>query len=423
VGKVVFTNTPVAGAYRGLGAPQGHFALESLVDTAAERLGIDPVEFRLRHHVPPEGQPGEPYVPKDKNVSSQPIEGGIPFSSNYLAECLKEGARRIDWKPRPNGPRKLNINGKYRGTGVAASIYRTGQSNASAVVKINAEGKAELLMSSMDVGQGAWTILTQIAAEALGLRYEDVKGTFADTQITPFAHATSGSTTTFTSGLAAQRAAEDVRRKLLDAAARLLEVGVDALEIRDGIVFERGAQEHHLPVGKVVARIENHELVSQASVRAGSKTHIVNSFAAHFAEVEVDPESGMIRVLRYVAVHDSGRIMNPVTAEGQVEGGVIQALGWTLIEEIPFDPETGAPLAHNLHDFKIPTVVDCPKIEVVLLDHPDPVGPYGAKAIGEPAQVPGAAAIANAVYDATGVRIRHLPITAEKILEGLAERR
>ena len=417
-GKVAFTNSPVAGSYRGLGAPQGHFALESLADEAAERLGMDPLEFRKCNHVRPEGQPGH-YQPKEDLVPAQPIEGGIPFSSNLLAECLEEGAKRIGWKPRPHGPRRRKVNGKYRGMGMACCIYKTGQSLSSAVVKVKADGTAELLMSIMEIGQGAWTVLMQIAAETLGLSFENMKGVFADTETTPFSHSTSGSTTTFTSGLATLQAAQDARRQILETASRLLEVDSSEIEIRDGIVSSRSDPDQRLPLGRVVTRRENRVVVGQGSVRAGSKTHIINSFGAHFTEVEVDPESGAIHVLRYVAVHDSGRTVHPEAAYGQIVGGVVQGLGYALMEEIPLDPESGAPQALNLDSFKIPNLVDVPLIEPVLLNRPDPIGPYGAKALGEPPLVPVAAAVANAVYDATGVRIRELPITAEKVLAGL----
>jgi xanthine dehydrogenase molybdenum-binding subunit len=421
-GKVAFTNAPVAGSYRGLGAPQAHFALESLADEAAERLGMDPLEFRKRNHVGPEGQPGARRTPPGEMIPAQPIEGGVPFSSNYLAECLDEGAKRIGWKPRPKGPRKLKVNRKYRGMGLAACIYKTGQSNASSVVKIKIDGTAELFMSTMEIGQGAWTVLTQIAAETLGLKFEKVSGIFADTETTPFAHSTSGSTTTFTSGLAVLQAAGDAKRQILDTGARLLEVRPEELELRDGAVFVRDDPGQHLPLSHVVARTENKLVVGQAALKAGSQTHIINSFAAHFAEVEVDAESGVVRVLRYVAVHDSGRIVNPLTAAGQIVGGVVQGLGFALMEDIPLDPETGAPTTMNLDTFKIPNLLDVPVIVPVVLNRADPIGPYGAKALGEPPLVPVAAAIANAVYDATGVRIRELPITAEKVLAGLKER-
>jgi len=423
VGKVAYTNSPVAGSYRGLGAPQAHFALESFADEVAEKLGIDPLEFRLRHCVRPEGQPGARVTPLDSLIPSQPIEGGVPFSSNLLRECLREGAKRIGWKARPNGPRKRVINRKFRGMGLAACIYKTGQSQSSALVKLNADGSAELLMSISEIGQGAWTILRQIVAETLGIDFEKVHAAFADTETTPFAHSTSGSTTTFTSGLAAQQAADNAKHQLLESAAKLLEVEPSELVVRDQFVAVADTPEHKIPLSHVIRRQAGQTILGEAKLRAGSKTHIINSFAAHFAEVEVDPDSGAIRVLRYVAVHDSGRIIHPEAARGQIIGGVVQGIGYALMEEIAMDPDTGAPLTLNLDSFKIPNLIDIPPIEAVLVQHPDPIGPYGAKALGEPPLVPVAAAIANAVNDATGVRLRELPITAEKLRAALRARK
>jgi len=422
VGKVAFTNSPVAGSYRGLGAPQAHFALECLADEAAERLQMDPLEFRRRNHVRPEGQAGERRTPLDSLVPAQPIEGGIPFSSNFLAECLEEGAKRFGWQPR-RGPRRLHVDGKNRGMGLACCIYKTGQSQSSAIVKIIDNGTAELFMSIAEIGQGAWTILRQIVAETLGLSFDRVQATFADTATTPFAHSTSGSTTTFTSGLAALQAAADAKRQTLKTAAQMLEVEPDQLQLQDGFVFVIETPEIRIPLGHVIRRHKEPGVIGKAQLRAGSETHIINSFAAHFAEVEVDPETGAIRVLRYVAVHDSGRIIHPEAARSQIIGGVVQGLGYALMEDMPLDPDTGTPLTLNLDSFKIPNLLDIPPIEPVLIEHPDPVGPYGAKALGEPPLVPVASAIANALYDATGVRLRELPLTAEKVLRGLKQQR
>jgi xanthine dehydrogenase molybdenum-binding subunit len=306
--------------------------------------------------------------------------------------------------------------------GLGACIYKTGQSQSSATVRLTAAGDVELLMSVMEIGQGAWTILRQIVAEALGVDFDKVRATFADTATTPFAHSTSGSTTTFTSGLAALQAAEDVKRQILASAARLLEVEPDKLQMQNGMVAIVATPEIKIPVAHIVRRHKDQTLCGEARLRAGSRTHIINSFAAHFAEVEVDPETGAVGVLRYVAVHDSGRIIHPEAARGQIIGGVVQGLGYALMEEIPMDPESGRPLTLNLDSYKIPNLIDIPPIEAVLIEQPDPIGPYGAKALGEPPLVPVAAVIANAVYDATGVRIRELPITAEKVRDGLHAR-
>ena len=419
VGKVAFTNSPVAGSYRGLGAPQAHFALESIADEIAEKLAIDPLEFRLRHCVRAEGQPGSRETATDNLIPAQPIEGGVPFSSNLLTRCLKEGANRIGWKPRPAGPRKRLVNGKYRGMGLAACIYKTGQSQSSALVKLGADGSAELFMSITEIGQGAWTILRQIVAETLGLDFAKVHATFADTETTPYAHSTSGSTTTFTSGLAARQAADDAKRRLLESAAKLLETEAENLILRDDFIAIADTPDMRIPVTHVIRRQPDQTISGEAQLRAGSKTHIINSFAAHFAEVEVDPHTGAVAMLRYVAAHDSGRIIHPEAARGQIIGGVVQGIGYALMEEIPMDPDSGAPLTLNLDSFKIPNLIDIPPIEALLIEEPDPIGPYGAKALGEPPLVPVAAAIANAVNDATGVRIRELPITAEKVLRGM----
>ncbi|MGE5215532.1 MAG: xanthine dehydrogenase family protein molybdopterin-binding subunit [Chloroflexota bacterium] len=421
VGKIAYTNSPVAGSYRGLGAPQAHFALESCADEIAEKLGIDPLEFHLRNCVGPEGQPGARMTAIDQLIPAQPIEGGVPFSSNLLAQCLRAGAERIGWKARPDGPRKRLIDGKYRGMGLAACIYKTGQSQSSAKVTIRNDGGAELLMSISEIGQGAWTILRQIVAETLGVDFDKVHATFADTEVTPFAHSTSGSTTTFTSGLAARQAAADARQRLLASAGKILEVRPENLLLRDRFVAIADTPEIKIPIRHIIQRQPDQAIVGEAKLRAGSTSHIINSFAAHFAEVEVEPDTGAVRVLRYVAAHDSGRIIHPEAARGQIIGGVVQGIGYALMEEIPMDPDTGAPLALNLDSFKIPNLIDIPAIEAILIEELDPVGPFGAKALGEPPLVPVAPAIANAVYDAAGVRIRELPITAEKVLRGLQQ--
>jgi xanthine dehydrogenase molybdenum-binding subunit len=241
--------------------------------------------------------------------------------------------------------------------------------------------------------------------------FEKVQATFADTATTPFAHSTSGSTTTFTSGLAALKAAEDAKRQILETASRLLEREPTSLQIRDRIIYINELPDIRIPLDYVVRRHKDHIIIGEAKLRAGSTTHIINSFAAHFAEVEVDPETGCVRVLRYVAVHDSGRVIHPEAARGQIVGGVVQGLGYALMEEIPIDPESGAPQTLNLDSFKIPNFLDIPPIDAVLIEQPDPVGPYGA------------ATVANAVYDAVGVRIRDLPITAEKVRMAIQQQR
>ncbi len=426
-GRVAYTNMPVAGSYRALGAPQGHFALESHVDKVAELLGMDPLEFRQKNQVPQEGQEGTPWRPGERLVPPQPIEGGIPFSSIGLDQCLNKGAAAAGWTPRPAGPRRQRVrldDGRevLRGLGMAASIYQTGQMPSSSIVRVNADGTAELIMGTLDVGQGSNTVLSVIAAETLGLPLGRITGYFADSDATPFAHPTAGSTTTFSSGIAVRAAALDARRQLLEAASRLLESAPDELAVEDGVIFVRGIPERRLTFAEVVSRAQPPHVIGEASTRAGSDSSIVNSFAAHFAEVEVDPETGEVAVLKYVAAHDCGRPVNLMGVKGQIYGGVLQGLGYALSEQIDVDPSSGNPSVANLDTFKLPTIRDIPRsFEIVLADVFDPVGPYGAKAIGEPPLALPAATIANAVYDATGVRIRTLPITPERVLEGLRQ--
>jgi len=423
-GYVVYTNTPVAGSYRALGAPQGHFALESQIDLVAEKLGIDPLAFRLRNHVPLAGQPGPAHKPSGRPIPPQPIAGGIPFSSNGLGECLAEGGAVVDWQPHPAGPtRRRDADGRLRGTGVAACIYQTGQAPSSAIVRVEADGTAEVLMGTLDVGQGSSTVLTIMAAETLGLPLHKVVGYFADAETTPFSHGTVGSTTTFSSGIAVQEAAGDAKRQLLNLGADALEAPIEALDIKDGVIFATEAPNRRISVVDALRRKLPRQIVGRAATSPGSDRYIINAFAAHFAEVSVDPDTGEVRVLRYVAAHDCGQPINVMAVEGQIEGGVMQGLGFALTEQLGVDPADGTPTSANLDTFKVPAQPDMPPMDVLLVDSHDAVGPFGAKAVGEVPVAPVAAAIANAVYDATGVRIRDLPVTAEKVLRGLQELR
>ncbi len=416
-GYLTFTNTPSAGSYRALGAPQGHFSLESLMDRIAGALGIDPLEFRLKNHVGPEGQPGERVTPLSEIVDTQPVEGGIPFSSNGLRECLTRGAEAFDWsekqgRPKDSGPRK-------RGVGMSMFIYRGGPGGRSmARMRLEADGAVRLSAGLMDVGEGSLTVITQIAAEELGMPYEQVQTTFGDSETTPEAPITAGSTVTFSGGLAAKEAASQLRAKILDAAAAL-DANADDVDIHDGVVFVKHAPERQATLAEV-ARHVGEPLEVEAAVTPGSRDYIVNSFGAHFAEVEVDTDTGQVRVLSYVAAHDSGRILNPALAINQVEGGVSQMLGFTLSEEMLTDHRNGATLNASFLEHKSPTALDYPQMQVIFADVVDPVGPFGAKALGEPPSIGVGPAVANAIYDAVGIRIKDLPITPDKVLNALA---
>ena len=416
-GYLVYTNQPSAGSYRALGAPQGHFALESLMDRVAEELGIDPLDFRLKNHVGPEGQPGERVTPPTEVVDTQPVEGGVPFSSNGLRECLEKGASAIGWRERRTTPPGAPA-GVRRGMGMSMFVYRGGPGGRSiARMSLEPDGSVTLTTGVMDVGEGSLTVLPQVAAEALGVPYDLVSVVSGDTQLTPEAPITAGSTATFSGGLAAKRAAERLRSRIVEAAAAQLRSAPEDFDIVDGVVVDGTGQ--RMTLAQVAGLHPRRQLRVEASVDPGSREFVVNSFGAHFAEVEVDTDTGAVSVLRFVAAHDSGRILNPNMAVNQVEGGVSQMLGFTLSEQMITDARNGVTLNASFLEHKSPTILDSPPIEVIFADVVDPVGPFGAKALGEPPSVGVAPAIANAIYDAIGVRVRELPITPDVILNEL----
>ena len=417
---LAYTNRPVAGSYRALGAPQGHFALETLMDRVAEALGMDPLAFRLKNQVRPEGQPGHRTTPPDQIIDTQPLEGGIPFSSNGLDQCLRLGADAFGWGRRKTGPRPTDP-ATQRGTGMSMLIYRGGPgSTSTAEVRVSRSGRISLVTGLMDVGEGATTVLSQLAAETLGARYRDIDVVFADTSVTPNAPITAGSTATFSTGSAVVRAATEVRGKLLALASTVIEAPAESLEAIDGFVHVKGTPERRMSLAEVAGHMEGNELSANATLLPGSTEYIVNSFGAHFVEVEVDTETGRVRIVRCTAAHDSGRIINPRMALNQVEGGISQMLGFALSEELVTDGPTGVTLNASYLEHKCPTILDYPNIEVIFADVVDPVGPFGAKALGEPPCVGVAPAVANAIYDAIGIRFNRLPITPDLVLTALS---
>ncbi|WP_089934125.1 xanthine dehydrogenase family protein molybdopterin-binding subunit [Candidatus Entotheonella palauensis] len=396
-GVTAYTNRSAGGSFRGLGAPLGHFALEVLIDQIAEAMEMDPLDYRLRFHVSQEGQPGERTTPLEELIPDEPAEGGVPFSSNGLHECLLAGAERIGWRERrqPHGTATGPIR---RGLGVAMGTYKGGVGrDAEAEVRLTPAGRVVVHIGNVDVGQGSTTLLAQIAAVTLQVPHHVVDMVMADTAHTPPAHITAGSSTTITSGAAVKLAAEDAHRHLLDHA---------------------GA-----PGGDTVAMMTAlpAEIAGTGQVMSGSTDYIINTFMAHFAEVEVDMLSGRVRVLRYVAAHDSGRIIHPRMAQNQVSGGVLQFLGIALREELFVDESSGVTLNPSFLEHKFTSIVDFPTIEVLFPAGPDPLGPYGAKALGEPPVVPVFAAVANAVANASGVWLHEVPFTPQRVLSAIRE--
>lgn len=450
---VAYTNRPVAGSYRALGAPQGHFALETLMDRAAEALGMDPLEFRLKNRVRPEGQPGVRVSPSDQIIDTQPVEGGIPFSSNGLEQCLLLGAEAFGWE-NPDTPLAKPPLGHVAGSddqnsddvldldvapawlmeqtgssavkigrGMSMMIYRGGPgSPSSAEIQVDNEGRVTLSIGVIDVGEGATTVLAQMAAETLGVAMEDVNVRSADTLDTPDAPITAGSTATFSTGTAVVEAANQIKDQLLALASDGIEAPIDELDCAEGLIFVKADPGRNMPLTEVAKLMNGEVLTATSTVNPGSPDYIVNSFGAHFVEVAVDTDTGAVQVTKYVAAQDSGRIMNPLMALNQVEGGISQMLGFALWEELVSDPVTGVTLNGSYLQHKATTILDFPDIKVIFADVVDPVGPLGAKGLGE-VPCPGVApAIANAIYDAVGIRLTELPMNPPKILRALNSR-
>jgi CO/xanthine dehydrogenase Mo-binding subunit len=296
-------------------------------------------------------------------------------------------------------------------------IYKGGVGReAQADVSLRRDGRVAVNVGIVDLGQGSATVLAQIAAETLHVPLERVDVTLADTAATPPGHITAGSSTTVSSGSAVKAAAETVRNRLRERAAAIL--GATDAVLADGRLTVPGDPGRSMAVEEAMVRI-GEPLTARAVLTVGSTDFILNSFCAHFVEVEVEPETGRIRVLRYVAAHDSGRIVNPRLAASQVSGAVLQFLGIALREELYLDAATGVTLNPSFLEHKSTAIVDFPAIETIFAGEPDPLGPYGAKSLGEPPAVPVLAAVANAVANATGVWLHEAPFTPQRVLAAL----
>jgi CO/xanthine dehydrogenase Mo-binding subunit len=309
-------------------------------------------------------------------------------------------------------------------------------SSSSAFVKLNDDGTVDVLSSTVEMGQGSNTILAQIAAEELGMSLRNVKVVSPDTDVTPFDHGTSSSRSTFHMGNAVKQAAGDLRKQLLEAAAEELEANPEDLEIKNGFIFVKGSPDQRTPISKLAMGgsylgkgrpIIGRGTFSVPDATAldpetgqGANPAVFWMYAAQAAEVEVDEETGKVNVLRIASAHDVGKAINPSACEQQIEGALATGVGTTLMEEIKID--RGKTLNPNFVDYKVPTSLDMPEMLPILVEATHERGPYGAKGLGEPALAPTAPAIASAIYDAVGVRIKELPITPDKVLKALKEK-
>jgi len=365
----VYTNRTVSGNFRGPEFPQGFFGIQSMMDDVAAKMNIDPVEFILRNMT--------------RKAGDQ-----TPYTNYSLEECIRKGAEAFEWKKRWRAVPGSDPGPIKRGAGVSFMAFRAGLGRSSAVVRVTGQGKYSLHVGVTDVGAGAKTTMGLIGAEALGIPLSQLEVVWGDTDRCPYSVGESGSRTTIMTGYAVIEAVKDLKKQ----------------------IAEKG-----LPKGDEV-------LIGTATPNPTLQGKVRSTFGAHFVEVEVDTELGRAHVTKYLAVHDCGRIINPLTARSQILGGAQMGIGMALHEDLLYDRRSGAPLTPGYYGARISTHRDAPDIDIIFIESDDGLGPFGAKSMGESSKVPAPAAVANAVANAIGVRMKDLPITRDKIVAAVAAR-
>ena len=395
----VKTNLVSSTAFRAPGYVEGDFALESAVDELARRLNMDPLELRLLN-----------YATRDPVTNSE-------YSSKALREAYLKGAELIGWR---SEPRVVRDGAKIRAKGVAGAIWWGGGGPpAYAEVKVNADGGVTVLTATQDIGTGTRTALAQIAAEELGLPLSSVRVVLGDTITELRSPGSGGSQTLASMGPAVRAAAHDAKNQLLEIASQVYDVAKERLTIREGSIF-RSDGSVLCSVGELLGNLGDFSVTGRGAREPNQEGYMVNTFAAQFAEVEVDTETGTLRVLRLVSVHDSGMVVNPLTFTSQVEGGVIMGMGYALWEGRLVDGESGVVINPNLNDYLVARCSDVGEITPTYVEPEDPhTNSLGVKGIGEPPIIGVAPAIANALREAIGVRLRELPFTPERVYSAI----
>ena len=408
----VYTNILTTGGIRGYGNSEGTCVLEQLVDKAAKEIGMDPIQLRLRN------------IKK----AGDPDNKGLPMETCTLEELIKVGAEKIGWAEK-RARKKQNGTKKY-GIGMAIMMDVSGAhpsciQHRNAYIKFNEDGSANLVVTAYDMGQNLPGACAQIAAEVLGIRYEDIHILNGDTDSTMFDTGIGASAGLYQVGQAVMKAAQEARRQLLERAGKRLRLAPEELEVRDRRIYVKSDPQRGISVAEVTRQAtynlegEHLNIFGKGSF---SPTQSPPPFATVFAEVEVDTETGEVRVQKILYVNDSGRVINPATVEGQIEGGIAQSVGYCLTEDYVINRETGVLESDNFTTYKIPSALDVPETEVILYEEPVPSGPFGAKGVGHGTTIAVNPAIANAIYDAVGVFITDMPATPEKIFEALRRR-
>ncbi len=427
-GKTVYTNLPVGGAYRGYGATQGHFAQNVVIDELAHVLDIDPLEIHRKNHIRT-GESSPLFEALGEGTEGTPMV----IQSCELTRCIEEGAKAIGWRKKqrryrrrhfPPTEQELNTTRYFRGVGAACLMQGSaipGVDMAAASIKMNDDGSFNLLIGATDLGTGSDTVLAQIAAETLNVTVDKIIVYSSDTDFTPFDSGAYASSTTYLSGMAVKKCAQKVRDQILEVACEILGYNPTykaRLKIDLGRI--------HLPGSKKktdYSDVARYALYQQNQLQIGAMASSISEispppFAAHFAEVEVDTWTGMVRVIDYVAAVDCGVAVNPPLAEGQTEGAVLNGISYALTEEFIFDPK-GKLLNPSFAYYKLFGTRDLPNIRTILVPGYEPSGPYGAKSVSEISINGPLPAISNAIFDAIGIRLCHSPFTGEKILREL----
>ncbi len=425
----IYTNNTPCGAMRGFGAPQTYFAVETHLNMIAEEMGIDPVELRLKNGL----------------TIGETAANGMKIGSSAFAESIRATADATAWYE------KRKESGKGWGVGMGCNAFECGprlrrlprHSDAHAfsatILRAHGDGNVSLITGSADIGQGSDSILAQIAAEELGIPYERFMIIAADTEIAPLDYGTYGSRVTMMAGNATLNAARDLKKKIIKTVAERIEVDPEQVYIRDGFVGLKDSPEVHISFSDAVILCQtslggrpvlgegffNPEMEGVLDIKALTEQGLGNyapaySFGTHVAEVEVDGDTGRVKVRRITTAHDGGRAINPMSVEGQLEGSIAMGLGWTLTEDVRLDK--GLMLNPNLLEYGIPTALDQGATDIRLTDAPDPVGPFGAKEAGEGPISPTAPSVVDAIHHATGVWVTELPVRPEKLLQAMEKR-
>jgi CO/xanthine dehydrogenase Mo-binding subunit len=400
----VRANTDAGRAFRAPGYVEGTFALESAMDALAAELGMDSLDLRL------------------VNYAEESPARGTPYTVKGLREAYESGAERVGWRRREQSARK---DGPWRrGWGMASQIWGGGGGPpANAMVKLLSDGTVDVLAGVQDLGTGTRTVIAQVAAEELGLPIDDVRVVIGDTEPTPFGPGSGGSVTLASITPAVREAAHDAKRQLADLAAYMLnltDTSPEAFDITQGEIVYLEDPDKRIPFREVAAKMGNYMIVGRGARGPNPDDKALNTFGAQFVEVEVNVETGQVHVRKVVAAHANGRIVNPLTASNQVYGGVTMGLGFGTMEGRVIDRRTGLQITANLEDYRVPTIMDVPEIDAAFVGPVDvEANSVGGKGLGEPPIIPPAAAIANAVADAIGVRVFDLPITPDRVLTAL----